>query len=102
MRFRTSFSVPPSRMDGKRGARFLHRCIMHIMGLLSGCEQAKRRREHALPTAFLCQGYVRESRTLFNAHECRMVQGSESTHGLTLSGPFRAPCEGAMHTCSAP
>jgi chromosome segregation ATPase len=25
---------------------------------VSGCEQAKRRREHALPTAFLCQGHV--------------------------------------------
>ncbi len=25
-----------------------------------------------------------------------MVQGSESTHGLTISGPFRAPCERAI------
>ena len=89
-------SFPPSRLDGKRGARFLHRCFMYIMGLLSGCEQAKRRREHALPTAFLCQGHVWEPRTFHNAHERRMVQGSESTHGLTLSGPFRTPCEGTI------
>ncbi len=50
-------SFPSPRLDGKRGARFLHWCSMHIMGLLPRHEQANRRREHSLPTALLCQSF---------------------------------------------
>jgi hypothetical protein len=36
---------------------------------------------------------------IMRMHECRMVQSSKSTHGLTLSWPFRTPCEGTI--CAA-
>jgi hypothetical protein len=59
-RVRTPPSFPPPRLDGKRGARFIHWRSMHIMGLLSRHEQARRRRKHFLPTALLCQSFFRE------------------------------------------
>ena len=52
--------LPLPRLDGKRGARFIHWRSMHIMGLLSRHEQARRRRKHFLPTALLCQSFFRE------------------------------------------